>query len=264
MTSPYQILGIEKEAGDDEVKKAFRRLSMRYHPDRNKEDPLATVKFQEINSAYQNLINIKKFEQKVEEQHVYKNTDEIIDNLNCQEKPEAIIETIDISLEKAFTGCNEPIEIKRYITTYKSNVKHLSYETETIYIPIQKGVDNNELIILKDKGNVNEYNISGDIKIFILVVNNTKLTRKGLDLYYLKTISLKEALCGFSFNLDYLDNKIFKINNNSNILVPGSQKIIHKLGMIRGECRGNLIIDFNIEFPKYIDKKNIEILEKIL
>ena len=264
MSCPYKILGIKKDSCDDEVKKAYRRLSMIYHPDRNMEDPSATVKFQKISSAYQNLINIKNFEQKVEEQYVYKDSDKIIDNLNYQEKPEAIIESIEISLEKAFNGCNEPIQIKRYITTYKSNIKNISYENETIYIPIQKGVDNNELIILKDKGNINEYNISGDIKVFIRVFNNTKFIRKGLDLYYFKTISLKEALCGFSFNLDYLDNRKFKINNNNNILVPGSQKIINKLGMIRGESRGNLIIDFNIEFPKYIDKKNIEILEKIL
>ncbi|MFI5013684.1 MAG: DnaJ C-terminal domain-containing protein [Hyphomicrobiales bacterium] len=53
MRDPYQVLSVERSASEAEVKKAFRRLAKRYHPDRNKEDPKAKDKFAEINAAYE-------------------------------------------------------------------------------------------------------------------------------------------------------------------------------------------------------------------
>ncbi len=53
MRNPYDVLGVSKGAGADEVKKAFRKLAKKYHPDQNKNDPKAQEKFAEINSAYE-------------------------------------------------------------------------------------------------------------------------------------------------------------------------------------------------------------------
>ena len=50
----YEVLGLERTASDDDIKRAFKRLAIKYHPDRNK-DPDAGEKFQEINEAYQVL-----------------------------------------------------------------------------------------------------------------------------------------------------------------------------------------------------------------
>jgi len=55
----YTILGVRRNAGADEIKKAFRRQAKSFHPDVSK-DALATAKFQQINEAYHILINIKK------------------------------------------------------------------------------------------------------------------------------------------------------------------------------------------------------------
>ncbi|HMN73116.1 MAG TPA: DnaJ C-terminal domain-containing protein [Rhodoblastus sp.] len=55
MRNPYDVLGVAKTAGADEVKKAFRKLAKKYHPDQNKNDPKAQEKFAEINSAYEIL-----------------------------------------------------------------------------------------------------------------------------------------------------------------------------------------------------------------
>lgn len=60
MKNYYQILGVDKDAGEDEIKKAYRRLALRYHPDRNPGDKSAEEKFKEIAEAYGVLIDRSK------------------------------------------------------------------------------------------------------------------------------------------------------------------------------------------------------------
>ena len=55
MEDPYQVLGLERGASDEEVKKAYRRLAKKYHPDANPGDAEAARKMQEINAAYELL-----------------------------------------------------------------------------------------------------------------------------------------------------------------------------------------------------------------
>jgi DnaJ-class molecular chaperone len=59
----YVVLWIEKSASKDEIKKAYRKLAMKYHPVRNKWDKEAEKKFKEINEAYQILSDDKKRQQ---------------------------------------------------------------------------------------------------------------------------------------------------------------------------------------------------------
>lgn len=56
----YEVLGIEKGAGADEIKKAYRKLAVKYHPDRNQDDPETEAKFKEATEAYEVLSDQKK------------------------------------------------------------------------------------------------------------------------------------------------------------------------------------------------------------
>ena len=51
----YELLGLDKTASADEIKKAYRKMAMKYHPDRNQGDSEAESKFKEVNEAYQVL-----------------------------------------------------------------------------------------------------------------------------------------------------------------------------------------------------------------
>lgn len=57
---PYSVLGVSKTATQDEVKKAYRKLAMQYHPDKNKGDKKSEEKFKEVNNAYEVLGDAKK------------------------------------------------------------------------------------------------------------------------------------------------------------------------------------------------------------
>ena len=60
MADPYQILGVDRNATDEEIKRAYRRLAKQYHPDRNPGDAEAARKMQEVNAAYEQIKNPEK------------------------------------------------------------------------------------------------------------------------------------------------------------------------------------------------------------
>ena len=56
----YKILGVERKASVDDIRKAYRKLAMQHHPDKNPGDKKAEDKFKEINEAYQVLSDVQK------------------------------------------------------------------------------------------------------------------------------------------------------------------------------------------------------------
>ena len=135
---------------------------------------------------------------------------------------------------------------------------------EKIYIDIPCGIDNNEMIILRNSGHIINDMLKGDVKVFIKVLNdNTKFKREGLDIIIAKDISLKEALCGFNFSIDHISGKTFTIKNNK-VIKPGFKTTIQRLGFKRDSMIGNLHITFNINFPSELSNDTKTQLNKIL
>ena len=290
METFYDVLQVPKNASFDQIKKQYRKLSLEHHPDRNGD----AEKFKQINEAYQNLSdenNRRAYDQSINPIsapnifdmlfsglgpggpgfpggpmhpgiHVFHGNGEIPFQFpfHPQTKPPPLQLSIEITLDQAFTGCSMPIVIERTIENRRNRTSHK--EVETIYLDIPCGIDNNETILILDKGNHTD-GILGDLKITINVKNTSKLERRGLDLYYVHTITLKDALCGFEAEIEYLQNKTFKIINSDYVISPQFKKIIPNMGMKREKNQGQFIISFNILFPT-LSIEQVEQLKKIL
>jgi DnaJ family protein B protein 4 len=322
----YEILGVSKDANDQEIKKAYRTLSLQYHPDRNKE-PDAQAKFQDISHAYEilsdsqtksqydaelngtggNPFQSMNFQHQgggggIPEQHMNdifhmmfgggmpggmpggihmfpgniqfssSNADgfnhggfphHIFQAMHQQQKPPPIVKHIQLTMEQSYMGLSFPIEIDKWVLG-SNNQKTM--QQETVYITIPPGVDNNECITVQNKGNVVNESLVGDIRINISISNTSSFQRQGLDLLYKKKITLKEALCGFTFEFKHLNEKTLSLNNSTaiSIIKPNYKKIIPQMGMKRDTTVGNLIIDFEIVFPDSLTPEQTAELKKIL
>lgn len=284
----YSILGVNENSSSDEIKKAYRKLSMKWHPDRNEQSEESSTKFKSISRAYDVLGDKQKkkgydFERNNPFLNSNGGAEDIFQmffnngggnlgpgihffsnmkNFNqSNSKPMPIIKKIIISLNQAYSGCKIPLNIERWIT----NNNEKRQEIETVYLSIPKGIDSNEIIILRGKGNVINETNKGDIKVFINVNNTTDFLRQGLDLVFKKTVTLKESLCGFSFNLNHINGSQYKINNKKGNVIPTNfDKIIPNMGMEREGQKGSLFIKFTVRFPETLSNEVIEKLEMIL
>jgi DnaJ family protein B protein 11 len=316
----YNILGLEEGATKDEIKKAYRSLSFKFHPDKNPGNLEATGKFQKINEAYETLGD----EQKREEYDMSRKNpfirmnstngmdipmDDIFNMFfngmgnpfaqmsgmggmpngmggmpgfppgfppgvkvhvfnggpigfqQALQKPSPIIKNVTITLEQILTGATVPLEIERWIVENGMKV----FENETVYVTIPQGIDDGEMIILREKGNIINETAKGDIKIFVKVKNETLFKRSGLDLILEKNITLKESLCGFSFEIKYVNGKSYTLNNNKgNIIPPEYRKIYPNMGLKREEHTGNMIIHFHVDFPEKLTDEQIGKLSEVL
>jgi len=312
MPNFYEILGLGREATEPEIKKAYRALSLRWHPDRN-QSPDANAKFQEISEAYETLSDAEKKSQYDDELNgVLRNPfgpgeDDIANIFNMMfgggmmgmpggmpggihvfhtsggmpghgmpgqgmpgvfnifhqvQKPPPIIKNIQISFAQAYNGCTIHLPIEKWYVRDQLRIT----EMETVYVSIPAGVDDGEVIVMRDCGNTVNEQLKGDIKVVVGIENTTPFLRHGMDLIYKKTITLKEALTGFAFDVVHVNGKTLCFNNTSNrtIIRPGFKKMIPGLGMIRDANTGNLFLEFSVEFPEKLTEDQIEKLAEIL
>lgn len=276
----YKILELNYDLPIDcnSIKKAYRRLSMKYHPDKN--NNTTSQIFNELNDAYKYLFNKHSLNgeinipsntnmqnnQKEENIDCYNLQNFCHDDTNNYQNSKFIDDIcciVNIDFVQAFNGCNIPITVNRNILM-NSSFNISKTESETLYIKIPKGTDNNEIITLKNQGNI--YNgLCSNIKVTINIIPNTEYTRDGLNLIYTLNISFKESLIGIHKIIKHLNNKHYKIiSKQGEIINPLTIHTMPNLGFERDGFFGNLIIKFNINYPAKLSPEIIEKLKEIL
>jgi len=311
MPTHYEVLGVSPDATEGDIKKAYRKLSLLYHPDRNPSEE-AKAKILEINNAYEVIGDPQQKEgydmelrfgssgpgfSRMNSMDEFQDINQIFNMMfggpggfpggfpmggpeirvfhsggggkgfhtqfshTFHSPPPPIETTIEITMEESYQGVSKEITLDRWKIVNNAKIM----ENISFHVQIPSGIEDSELILFQKGGNeVNDQR--GDIHIRVKTINKTNFRRVGLDLHYNKKIALKEALCGFSFEIHHLNGKLLSINNKSNpaIIQPGSKKTIPKLGIVKGDQTGNMVIEFEVEFPQSLTAEQMELINTIL
>ena len=302
MKDLYSILNVTKEADEKEIKKSYKKLAFKYHPDKNK-DPDAIPKFKEISEAYEILTKSDK--KKIYDQFGYEAVSEQSDGFtspidlfqslfnvdftnqmrggnifmfsdlssgpfppgfNLQSK---MTYPLNVTLKELYNGTKKEFTINH-------RDRHGSIKNTNYVINIKKGSKHGDNIVVKEGGNyIPELNIVEDLVIQVIEQSHDLYKRKEDDLYIEHTISLAEALCGCNLTLDHLSghiditidtiikpNTLFKVSGKGMPIKEDPNKPSLTDNDEDGEY-GDLIIDFTLLFPTKLDSKRVDIIKKI-
>jgi curved DNA-binding protein len=255
----YQILGIGKKAGQDEIKKAFRKLARKYHPDVNPGDTSAVEKFKEINEAYEVLSDPEKrekfdrFGSQWQQFAQAGGRPEDFKWEQWQARPGAHHEyrtvTPEDLLEEAFHG----------------GTRMLQWETgRKIEAKIPRGVKPGSKVRLKGQGEPGAFGgEAGDLFLHIEVLPHPRFEREKDDLKVTVPVDLFTMLLGGKVEVAGLDRTV-KMDIPPET-VNGRIFRLRGLGMPHlkhPDQRGDLLVTVEAMLPGQLSQAEKELLQK--
>lgn len=270
----YKILGIERTATDDEIKKAYRQLALKYHPDKNPGDKEAEERFKVIAEAYSILSDKDKraaYDRPSPFADGFRTRNSSGFTVNVNEmmgelwnkfygngtwgfdvKGEDIRINLNITLEESYTGCKKDIVLPT---------------GETLKLDIKPGTYSGLKFRARGKGHKSKFNEMaqpGDVFIYINVLNDPRFKAIQHDLYREIEISLYDSLLGIEVEVETMEG-LYKIK------VPEGTKHGQKLripnkGMpvYNSPMKGDFYVVVNVIVHKFDDKerKALDVLRK--
>ncbi|KAJ0241648.1 Chaperone protein dnaJ 3 [Hirschfeldia incana] len=141
-------------------------------------------------------------------------------------------------------------------------------EKKVLKVNVEKGMLHSQKITFEGQADEAPDTVTGDIVFVIQQKEHPKFKRKGEDLFVEHTLSLTEALCGFSFVLTHLDGRNLLIKSNpGEVVKPDSYKAISDEGMPiyqRPFMKGKLYVHFTVEFPDSLNPDQTKAIEAVL
>ena len=276
----YEVLGVKKDASDDEIKKAFRKLAVKYHPDKNPGDKAAEEKFKEANEAYSVLSDKTKRSRYDQFGHAGVGGDgggnPFGGGFNGQSFNfdfggagfEDILGSI-FGFGGGFRGARRGQDFRTSITidfedAIFGTTKTISIEGKQVKLKIPAGIYDGQSIRLNGKGGEapTADGQRGDLYVEIRVRAHKHLTREGELILSEITIPMVDAVLGTEIDVETVDGKIrMKVPAGTQ---PGTNFKLsgHGAPRLGSDQRGPHIVTINVEIPKNITKKQKELIEE--
>jgi curved DNA-binding protein len=298
----YKILGLNKQASADDIKKAYRKLAKKYHPDKNPNDKVAEEKFKEVSEAYEVLKDPekrKKYDMLGANWKHYQNAAgpnaDWFNNFNQSRQGGSYqfsgsfndlfgnIGGFSDFFESFFGSRNNFGEasgfgnIPQKGNDYEASLtisleeahrgveKQFVVNGKTLKVKINPGIEEGKKLRLKNQGGEGKSGgEKGDLYLKIQIEKHPYFERKDNDLYYDLDVDLYTAVLGGKKEVTTLDGK------RLNIIIPkgtenGKILKVKEMGMNRPGMahRGDLFVRINVTIPKNLTNEEIKLFEKL-
>ncbi|TDD97035.1 DnaJ C-terminal domain-containing protein [Flavobacterium cellulosilyticum] len=289
----YKVLEINKSATEAEVKKAFRKLARKYHPDLNPNNKEAEQKFKEINEANEvlsNPENRKKYDQYGEN---WKHSEEF-EKSRQQQQSRRGSQQGDFGGFGGFSGGGDYSDFFESMfggsgargrsrsaqskgedfntqlqlnlrEVYKTDKRTLTINGKNIRLTIPAGVENGQQIKISGLGGEGRNGgPKGDLYITFTIENNTNFKLDKHNLYATVDIDLYTAILGGEITVDTFDGKVkLKVapgtQNGTKVKLKGKGFPVYK----KEGSFGDLYIEYQIKIPSNLTEKEIELFEEL-
>ena len=284
----YKVLGLSKSASDEDIKKAYRKLARKYHPDINPNDKEANKKFQEINEANEVLSDPEK-RKKYDKYGKDWQHGEAFEQSRRQQQ-----QAYDFGGQQQFSGDFDEGHFSDFFSSlfgggggrtrargrgadvnaslqlnltdvFKTHQRTITIDGKNIRITIPAGISNGQKIKLKGHGEPGRNGTAaGDLYITFSIINNTPYKHSGNDLYLTQEIGLYTAILGGEITIETLHGKIkLKIKpetqSNTKIRVKGKGLPVYKS---EGQF-GDLYVTFQVTLPQNLTEKQKQLFTEL-
>jgi curved DNA-binding protein len=286
----YKILGVEKGASPEDIKKAYRKLARKYHPDLNPNDDEAKSKFQQINEANYVLSdpeNRKKYDQYGKD---WKHAEEFEKAKQRRaSRPGGtgrapgggdfsdFFESMfgDASAFGGASAGGRAIKFRgedyqatlqlSLLDAYKTHKQTLQVHGKKIRITVPAGVENGQTIKIKGYGGPGiNGGPNGDLYLTFLIDNHPRFRRLGNDLHTTAELDLYTAVLGGDLTINTLDGKVkLKVKpetqNGSKVKLKGKGFPVYK----KAGQFGDLYITYDIKIPTGLSDKQKALFKEL-
>ncbi len=298
-TDYYKILGVSKTATDDDIKKAYRKLAMKYHPDHAKGDKAAEEKFKEISEAYAVLSDKEKrqqydtfgstgFQQRYSQEDIFKDFD--FENIlrgfglggtgfSSRRKggqntrfsfeggaPFGNFSAQHTPIKGSDLVYELPITLQEVMTGASKQIRFQhGAQSENLTVKIPKGMVTGKKLRIAGKGEPGPYGgPAGDLYITTQIQEDQMFDVKGHDLHIKRSLKLSDALLGVTLAIPTVDGKQLSLKVPAGIKHKTKMRLSgNGLPHMNEDTRGDLYVQIDVQMPKHLNKEQKKLVEQL-